>query len=146
MDAEQVVACYLDNQGEFLFVPFALDENGPWRAINRTQLYHSPVGDDLLGAAIRRALQYTDFSLFDPKIIPHLAATGCKSWPQFAKTRRLVRVEFADSITLVPCERDRRGAFHWMSDSGLRLPLNVSNEELGAAIRQAFSLCREEAK
>lgn len=137
------VSCYKNTLGAALVVPFAKNAQG-WRVqVNKVlHLPHtaSPVE---LGAAIRQAASWCDYSLFDPALgYPALVASGEKGPQVFARKWDLVTVHIRESIRIAPSSKDHAGRYWGLPDEAVSLSATVTDDELGRTVLQIFGKCR----
>jgi len=143
---ERIVSCYRNAHGRFLVVPYAESDRGWDVAINRVQDLQGELTLESLGSAVRRALNWCDYAFFDPEVrSPAESASGEKTWRGFMKKWHVVKIEFSDVIKITPSTRDfsHRSFYAYLVKYRISLDPGVSDERLGEAIAQAFTLCRD---
>ena len=137
--------CYRNAKGEWLLLPHIV-RNGT--LVHIAGKLSSTASDEELGRAQRDMLKWCDEKYVDDSILePQVKATGLKSWKQFYTQWLAVSVDFTStSVTVWPSMRLKVGAYQFLKDLKVTLPIDVDDATLGATIRAAAEQCTVEGK
>lgn len=134
-------------QGNVLIIPYGFDQNGIRRALNFPRKLLSSQENQDLGLAVRESFLVSKNSpvIEDVKSLPNVfeAATGIKTWSKFAREHILVdgMWDTEQGYTFEPMERQEDNSYMpRKTREKVQLGLNATDEEIGEAVNQAFSI------
>ncbi|MDR7313784.1 hypothetical protein [Brevibacillus nitrificans] len=139
------VSVYKDKKGSLLFIPYAYDENGIGRNVNKPQTITGPKGYDQIPQKIKDCLEVSksgSYSSSDLMVKVHEVVTGIKSYKQFSKERDSVTVDFdpKEGYTFTPNFREKDGSYGFKEET-LKLGLYPDDEELVLTLMKAYEFC-----
>jgi hypothetical protein len=151
MAVERVAAVFL-READYLVEPNSRTDTGLWLSADPVTRLPRPVTAAELGSAVRRALATSRQGLPHPanwRRFPSslLRVARLQSWAALQRTADRCEVQVSEAgVLAVPCANggtrgDERG-YHSLEEQAVVVPVDGSDEDLGAAVLLALAACR----
>ncbi|HCS19871.1 MAG TPA: hypothetical protein DIW47_04810 [Bacteroidetes bacterium] len=116
--------------------------DGPWKITDKLTILQANVSPNTLGATLKKHLDLAEYiGNYQPKngaLSAYKKAAGFKTNKETYQNARCISVHQKDQeITLTPTENLYNTGYDHRSDLAIRLPLTVSDEELGLQLSKA---------
>jgi len=127
---------------ELIMIPFAKDESGIRRNVNKQFKLTQPYSLEIVGQELLKAFAACyekKYSNEELSVNVYELITGIKSFPTFSKNRDMVSARMYPNVSykFIQCKREKNGAYKPL-DCDFELSLNASLVEIGETLLKAF--------